>query len=44
VAPQPDKVIRVRRQGDTEFFPRDKKLGESGIKPMECVEFIFADH
>lgn len=43
VAPQPGKVIRVRRQGDSEFFPRDRKLGESGIKPMECVEFIFAD-
>ena len=26
VAPQPDKVIRVRRQGASEFFPRDKRV------------------
>ncbi|MDR3506150.1 MAG: toluene-4-monooxygenase system B family protein [Acidocella sp.] len=42
VAPQPDKVIRVRRQGDTEFFPRTAKLCETPIKPMETLEFIFA--
>ena len=43
VSPQPGKVIRVRRQGDTAFIPRDTKLADAGIKPMECVEFIFAD-
>ncbi|MBS1189342.1 MAG: toluene monooxygenase [Rhodocyclaceae bacterium] len=43
VAPQPGKVVRVRRQGDTEFFPRHAKLGETGIKPMETVEFIFTE-
>lgn len=43
VAPQPGKVVRVRRQGDAEFFPRDLKLVESGIKPMETLEFIFSD-
>ncbi len=43
VAPQPGKVIRVRKQGDSQFIPRDTKLIDAGIKPMECVEFIFTD-
>lgn len=43
VAAQPGKVIRVRRQGAKEFFARDKRLGETDIKPMEALEFIFAD-
>jgi toluene monooxygenase system protein B len=43
VAPQPGKVIRVRRQGGESFFPRDARLSETGIKPMEALEFIFAD-
>ncbi len=43
VAPQPNKVIRVRRQGASEFFPRNAKLHETDIKPMEALEFIFAE-
>jgi toluene monooxygenase system protein B len=43
VAPQPDKVVRVRRQGATDFFPRSAKLCETDIKPMESLEFIFCD-
>ena len=43
VAPQPDKVIRVRRQGGAEFFPRGAKLAETDIRPMETLEFIFCD-
>lgn len=43
VAPRPGKVVRVRRQGDEGFFPREQKLGESGIQPMEALEFIFCD-
>ena len=43
VAPQPDKIVRVRRQGATDFFPREKKLCDTDIKPMECIEFIFTD-
>lgn len=41
VAPQPGKAIRVRRQGDEAFFPRTMKLSDSGVKPMECLEFYF---
>lgn len=43
VAPQPDKVIRVRRQGAEDFYPREARLHETDIKPMETLEFIFAD-
>jgi toluene monooxygenase system protein B len=43
VAAQPDKVLRVRRQGDNGFFPRTAKLSETQIKPMETLEFIFAE-
>ncbi|MGF6439395.1 toluene monooxygenase system protein B [Paraburkholderia youngii] len=43
VAPQPDKVIRVRRQGSKQFYPRNAKLAETDIKPMETLEFIFCD-
>jgi toluene monooxygenase system protein B len=43
VAPRPDKVVRVRRQGAADFFPRATKLCETDIKPMECLEFIFTD-
>lgn len=44
VAPQPGKVVRVRRQGSETFWPRDVRLCETDIKPMESLEFIFSDH
>lgn len=44
VAPQPGKVIRVRRQGAEEFFPRTALLRETDIRPMESLEFIFCEH
>lgn len=43
VRPQPDKVVRVRRQGSETFYPRQAKLSETDIKPMEALEFIFCD-
>ncbi|AOJ90364.1 toluene monooxygenase [Burkholderia sp. MSMB0856] len=43
VAPQPDKIVRVRRQGSDAFFPRDTRLCETDIRPMESLEFIFCD-
>jgi toluene monooxygenase system protein B len=43
VAPQPEKIIRVRRQDASEFFSRTKRLSETDIKPMESLEFIFTD-
>ncbi|TPQ33503.1 MULTISPECIES: toluene-4-monooxygenase system B family protein [Cupriavidus] len=43
VAPQPGKVVRVRRQGGDQFYPRDARIGDTDIKPMESLEFIFCD-
>ncbi|OJU88349.1 MAG: toluene monooxygenase [Burkholderiales bacterium 66-5] len=43
VAPQPGKVVRVRRNGSETFFPREAKLSATDIKPMEALEFIFCD-
>jgi toluene monooxygenase system protein B len=43
VAPRPGKVVRVRRQGAAEFFPRTARLCETDIQPMESLEFIFCD-
>lgn len=43
VKPRPDKVVRVRRQGSETFFPRQTKLSETDIQPMEALEFIFCD-
>lgn len=34
-------VLRVRRQGTTEPFPRHLKVAESGLRPMECVEIYW---
>lgn len=43
VAPQPDKIVRVRRQGGESFFPRDARLCETDIQPMETLEFLFCE-
>ena len=43
VAPQPGKVMRVRKQGAENFFPRDMKIKDSGLKPTETVDIIFSD-
>lgn len=43
VAPRPDKVVRVRRQGGESLYPRQAKLSETDILPMEALEFIFCD-
>ncbi len=42
-APQPGKVVRVRRQGSDQFYPRNARLGDTDIKPMESLEFVFCD-
>lgn len=34
-------ILRVRRQGGSEPFPRDLKVGEAGLRPMECVEIFW---
>ena len=37
---QPNKILRVRRSGES-FFARDMKVSASGLKPTECVEIIW---
>lgn len=37
VKPRPG-ILRVRRQGASEPFPRTMKLSETGLRPMECIE------
>jgi len=41
VAPRPGHTVRVRKQGEEDFLPRAMKLADSGVKPMQCLEFIF---
>lgn len=43
VAPQPGKDIRVRKAGTDKFFPQKMKVTEAGLKPMDCLEFLFVD-
>lgn len=41
VADQPGRTIRARREGAAEPFALDLKVKDSGLQPMECVEFYF---
>lgn len=41
VRERPGHVMRVRPQGSTDVLPRDTKLSESGLKPMQCIEVIW---
>ncbi|NMO04114.1 toluene monooxygenase [Gordonia sp. TBRC 11910] len=43
VPDQPGKVIRARRQGDPEPFPRDMLLADAGLAPTDTVEFYFSE-
>ncbi len=40
VRPQPG-VMRVRRHRTEEFFPRDMKVSESGLKPTEVIDIVY---
>ena len=43
VAPQPDKVMRIRKHGEQAFYPRDMRAAEADWRPTETVDVIFAD-
>ena len=34
-------VLRVRRHGVSDPFPRDLKVADAGLRPMECVEIYW---
>jgi len=41
VAARPGYNMRVRRQGAKEFLPRNMKVSESGLMPMETIDIIW---
>lgn len=41
VAPRPGHRVRVRKQGEIAFLPRQLKLSDANIAPLECLEFMF---
>jgi len=41
VAPQPGKIMRVRRHSNGEMFPRDMKVQDAGLMPTETIDVIF---
>lgn len=43
VAPQPDKILRVRRHRAERCYPRDMKVVDSGLRPTETIDVLFAD-
>jgi len=43
VAPQPDKVLRVRKHGSDELLPRDLKVKDAGFLPSETIDIVFSD-
>jgi toluene monooxygenase system protein B len=43
VAPQPTKILRVRRHRAAECYPRGMKVADSGLRPTETIDVIFAD-
>lgn len=42
VRPQPG-VMRVRRHLAEDFFPRDMKVSESGLRPTEIIDIIYQE-
>lgn len=41
VKPRPGHVIRVRKQGSEVLIPQTLTVSEAGLRPMECLEFIW---
>ena len=43
VAPQPDKVMRVRNRETQVVYPRDMKVCDANLRATEALDVIFAD-
>jgi len=41
VPEQPDRTIRVRKQGDTDPYPREMTVAATGLEPTECIELYY---
>lgn len=40
---QPDKIMRVRVQGQTAFLPRDLRVSEAGWRPMTTIQIAYEE-
>jgi toluene monooxygenase system protein B len=43
VAPQPDKIMRVRNHESQKLYPREMKVCEANLRATEALDVIFAD-
>jgi toluene monooxygenase system protein B len=43
VAPQPEKVLRVRHHENGTVFPRDMKVEDAGLRATETLDILFMD-
>ena len=43
VKAQPDKVMRVRKHRESEFYPRDMRASDANWRPTETIDILFAD-
>nr|AAB58741.1 TbhB [Burkholderia cepacia] len=34
-------ILRVRKQGTQEFFPRAMKVADADLRPTECIEIMW---
>ena len=41
VANQPGKIIRVKKDGNAEAFPRDMTVGDAGLQPLDGINLYF---
>lgn len=41
VAPRTGAILRVRPQGSQAPLPRNMKVSDSGLRPMQCVEIFW---
>lgn len=41
VPAQPGKILRVRKSGASAPFPRDLRVAESGLGPMDDIEVYY---
>jgi toluene monooxygenase system protein B len=43
VAPRARGILRARKQGHAEFLAGEMSVGEAGIQPLQCIEFLFVE-
>lgn len=43
VAPQPGRILRVRRHRAADNLPRDLKVKDAGLRVSETIDVVFAE-